>query len=42
LLGWLFFDSHPDAMTLLGAAIIVGAGLYLWRAGQVRQVPEPE
>ncbi|WP_374587626.1 DMT family transporter [Novosphingobium sp.] len=42
LLGWLFFDSHPDAMTLLGAAIIVGAGLYLWRAGQVRQMPEPE
>lgn len=36
LLGWLFFDSHPDAMTLLGAAIIVGAGLYLWRSGQVR------
>ena len=42
LLGWLFFDSHPDAMTLLGAAIIVAAGLYLWRAGQIRQVPEPE
>lgn len=42
LLGWLFFDSHPDAMTLLGAAIIVGAGLYLWRTGQVRAVPEGE
>lgn len=42
LLGWLFFDSHPDAMTLLGAAIIVGAGLYLWRAGQVRAAPEAE
>ncbi len=42
LLGWLFFDSHPDGMTLLGAAIIVGAGLYLWRAGQVRAAPEGE
>lgn len=38
LLGWLFFDSHPDAMTLLGAAIIVGSGLYLSRAGQSRTV----
>lgn len=42
LLGWLFFDSHPDGMTLLGAAIIVGAGLYLWRSGQVRAAPERE
>lgn len=42
LLGWLFFDSHPDGMTLLGAAFIVGAGLYLWRAGQVREAPEGE
>ena len=40
LLGWIFFDSHPDGMTLLGAAIIVGAGLYLWRAGQVRPAHE--
>lgn len=37
LLGWLFFDYHPDAMTLLGAAIIVAAGLYLWRAGRVSE-----
>ena len=42
LLGWLWFDSHPDAMTMLGAAIIVGAGLYLWRAGQVREPPESD
>lgn len=37
LLGWLFFDSHPDAATLLGAAIIIGAGLYLWHAGRVQE-----
>lgn len=37
VLGWLFFDGRPDAMTLLGAAIIVGAGLYLWRAGRMRE-----
>jgi drug/metabolite transporter (DMT)-like permease len=36
LLGWLFFDSHPDAMTLLGAGVIIAAGLYLWRAGRVQ------
>ncbi len=33
LLGWWFFDDIPDAITLLGAAIIVGAGVYLWRDG---------
>ena len=42
LLGWLWFDSHPDLMTLLGALIIIGSGLYLWRAGQVREPPESE
>lgn len=36
-LGWLWFDSHPDTMTLLGAAVIIGAGLYLWRAGRVKE-----
>ena len=31
-LGWLVFGDVPDAFTLTGAAIIVGAGLYiLWR-----------
>ena len=42
LLGWLFFDSHPDVMTLLGAVIIVGSGLYLWRTGKVREAPGAE
>jgi drug/metabolite transporter (DMT)-like permease len=29
-LGWLFFDDLPDLFALLGAVIIIGAGLYLW------------
>ena len=28
--GWLFFGQLPDGWTILGAAIIVGAGLYVW------------
>jgi drug/metabolite transporter (DMT)-like permease len=38
-LGWLWFGDAPDAMTLVGAAIIVAAGLLLWRAGKIRDVP---
>ena len=30
LLGWLFFGDVPDAATVVGAAIIIGAGLLLW------------
>lgn len=41
-LGWLWFGHRPDAMTLIGALIIVGSGLYLWRTGQVREPPESE
>lgn len=33
ILGWLMFTDTPDAMTLLGAAVIIAAGLYLWRRG---------
>ncbi len=32
-IGWLFFEDVPDAYTLLGAALIIAAGLYLWRDG---------
>lgn len=28
--GWLFFRETPDLWTITGAAIIVGAGLYVW------------
>lgn len=30
LWGWLFFDQIPDGWTLIGAAIIVAAGIYVW------------
>ncbi len=33
IMGWLFFDDVPDALTLAGAALIIAAGLYLWRDG---------
>ena len=38
--GWLLFGEHPDATALLGAAIIVAAGLYLWRSGQMTDEPQ--
>lgn len=31
-LGWWWFGDRPDLVTLGGAAIIIGAGLALWRA----------
>ncbi|MGM0584294.1 MAG: DMT family transporter [Pseudomonadota bacterium] len=38
LLGFLVFDERPDALTLLGAATIVGAGLYaFWRERRAAQ-----
>jgi LPXTG-motif cell wall-anchored protein len=30
--GWLLFDDPPTWATLAGAALIIGGGLYLWRA----------
>lgn len=33
VLGWAFFGEVPDWLTLLGAGLIIGAGLYLWRDG---------
>jgi drug/metabolite transporter (DMT)-like permease len=38
--GWLLFHERPDATALAGAAIIVGAGLYLWRAGRMTDEPQ--
>lgn len=36
--GWMFFGDHPDGMVLLGATVIIGAGLYLWWNGRTRKV----
>ena len=38
-LGWILFGDRPDAVTLLGGAIIIGAGLFLWREGKVKEPP---
>lgn len=38
-LGALFFGDYPDATALAGAAVIIGAGLYLWYEGRVRAQP---
>jgi drug/metabolite transporter (DMT)-like permease len=29
VLGWLSFGTLPDGVTLFGAAIVVGSGIYL-------------
>lgn len=39
VLGWGWFGEVPDAMALVGAAIIVAAGLYLWRSTARRGRP---
>jgi drug/metabolite transporter (DMT)-like permease len=35
IIGAAFFGDIPDAVALVGAVIIVGAGLYLWRSEQI-------
>lgn len=41
IMGALFFGDIPDLMTLLGGALIISAGLYLWRDGVLRaRTPE--
>jgi drug/metabolite transporter (DMT)-like permease len=38
ILGWLVFGTFPDALTLAGAALVVGSGIFtLWRERRVRQ-----
>ena len=29
LSGWLFFEQLPDGWTIIGAAVIIGSGLYI-------------
>jgi len=31
IMGWWWFDDVPDLLTLVGAALIIGAGLFLWK-----------
>lgn len=41
LWGWLFFGAVPDGWTVLGAIVIVAAGLYVWaREAQAMQEPQ--
>lgn len=42
IIGWAWFGDHPDGWTLLGAAVIVSAGLYLWRSGVVKEPVETD
>ena len=35
VIGFLAFDALPDGLTLVGAAVLAGAGLYVWRREQV-------
>lgn len=32
-LGWAWFGDRPDFFTIVGAGLIIAAGLYLWRDG---------
>ncbi|WP_117192349.1 DMT family transporter [Rhizobium terrae] len=41
VLGWLFFGDLPDAQTLIGAGIIVIAGLFIFHRGNLKQDAEP-
>jgi drug/metabolite transporter (DMT)-like permease len=42
MFGYFFFGDKPDALSFLGAAIIIGAGLYLWWMGRVREPAKVE
>lgn len=42
VIGWIWFGDHPDAFTLIGGGLIVVAGLYLWRAGGVKEPAETD
>lgn len=39
-LGWALFGEHPDLTALAGATVIIGAGLFLWRAGRAKPLQE--
>ena len=37
LFGSIFFDNFPDGATLIGGAIVISSGLYIWRREIVRK-----
>ncbi len=37
LFGFVLFDETPEIITLLGAIVIVGAGLYVWYRERLTQ-----
>jgi drug/metabolite transporter (DMT)-like permease len=39
-LGWAWFGDAPDLVTYLGAALIIGGGLLLWRSQKPREVAD--
>ena len=39
LWGYVFFAETPDMWTAIGAAVIVGSGVYVWRREQLRKRP---
>lgn len=41
IFGYLFFAEIPDAMTFLGALVIVGSGLYVWHRERQQQSEQP-
>jgi drug/metabolite transporter (DMT)-like permease len=41
VLGWAFFGDFPDAQMLIGAGIIVLAGLFIFHRGNLKQDVEP-
>lgn len=40
--GWLVFGDFPDPLSILGSAIIVAAGIYLWRSGRPQDLAESD
>ena len=39
LIGLIVFDSFPDGITLVGTAILIAAGLYIWYREKVTNTP---
>jgi S-adenosylmethionine uptake transporter len=39
--GWMFFGDFPDTQTLVGAGIIVVAGLFIFHRGNVKKDVKP-